>query len=69
MRTQNFGMDLSKIGNLHDLFNFKMKTEGLSEEDVKMMQELEHKRFNFEKNEFLKTSDIRAVIDEGMEAL
>ena len=69
MRTQNFGMDLSKIENFHDLFNFKMKTEGLSEEDVKMMQELEHKRFNFEKNEFLKTSEIRAIIDEGMEAL
>ena len=62
-------MDLSKIENFHDLFNFKMKTEGLSEEDVKMMQELEHKRFNFEKNEFLKTSEIRAIIDEGMEAL
>ena len=30
---------------------------------------MEEKRFMFEKDEFLKKSEIRAIIDDGMEAL
>ena len=36
LQTSNFGLDLSKIENLHDLFDFKMKTEGLSKEELEM---------------------------------
>ena len=33
LRTSNFGFDLSKIKNLHDLFDLKMKAEGPSKDE------------------------------------
>ena len=48
LQTSNFGLDLSKIENLHDLFDFKMKTEGLSKEELEMRMVLEEKRFTFQ---------------------
>ena len=69
LRTSNFGFDLSKIKNLHDLFDLKMKAEGLSKEELLMRMDIEEKRFIFERDEYLKTTEIREVIQEGMEAL
>ena len=36
LRTSNFGIDLSNIRNLHDLFNYKEKAVGLDEKEMKL---------------------------------
>ena len=69
LQKSNFGIDLDNIKNLHDLFQLKIKTEGLSAEELKERERVEERRFMFEKNEYLKMNDIRSLIDEGMQAL
>ena len=69
LRTSNFGFDITNIKNLHDLFDLKMKVEGLSKEELDMRMDLEEKRFIFERDQYLKTTEVREVIQEGMEAL
>ena len=46
----NFGFDLSRIHHLNDLFNYKLKMGGLTEEELQIRQEVERKRFTYEKD-------------------
>ena len=50
LQKHNFGFDLTRIQNLNDLFNYKLKVGGLTEEELQIRQEVERKRFTYEKD-------------------
>ena len=46
-----------------------MKTEGLEPEELKMRAHLEGKRCVYEADQFLKISEVREIVEDGISAL
>ena len=65
----NFGIDLTKIQNIEDLFNWKMRNEGLSRGEMKTHEEIEVDRCLFRQDDFVKISEVKEILADGLQAL
>ena len=64
-----FGIDLTDIKNIEDLFILKTRAEGLDKDEVKAKEEVEAKRCMFEVDQYVKISEVKEILADGLETL